>query len=205
MAFQDMTPGTLLAPVPAVLMTVGCEENGAVKTNVMTVAWAGTMCSDPPMVAVAVREERYSYAMLQKGGEFVVNLVGEPLLKAADFCGVRSGRDMDKFSACGLTSVPAKEMRFAPAIAESPLYLACRVEHTLPLGSHTMFVGRVVSMGVRQDLLSENGAIDFEKARLVAYNHGVYYELGRALGFFGFSVASPDVLKRRMAQLAPKD
>lgn len=201
MPFEVMKPGTLLAPVPAVLVSVGCEEEGQVKTNLLAVAWTGTVCSDPPMLSVSVRKERYSYAMLEKSGEFVVNLVGQGQLKALDFCGVRSGRDMDKFAACDLTRVPAEGCRYAPAIAECPMYLSCRVEHTLELGSHTLFVGKIVGLGVEQTLLDEGGRIDFSRAKLVAYNHGTYYGLGKALGFFGYSVAAPDVLARRMASL----
>lgn len=201
MPFEAMKPGTLLAPVPAVLVSVGCEEQGETKTNLLAVAWTGTVCSDPPMLSVSVRKERYSYSMLEKSGEFVVNLVGQGQLKALDFCGVRSGRDMDKFAACGLTRVLAEGMRFAPAVGECPMYLSCRVEHALELGSHTLFVAKIVGMGVEKALLDEEGRIDFARAKLVAYNHGAYYELGKALGFFGYSVAAPDVLKRRMRQL----
>lgn len=201
MAFENIKPGTLLAPVPAVLVSVGCEEEGAVKTNLLAVAWTGTVCSEPPMLSVSVRRERYSYSMLEKSGEFVVNLVGQKQLKALDFCGVRSGRDMDKFAACSLTRAPAEGMRFAPAVAECPIYLSCKVEHTLELGSHTMFVGRIVGMGVKDALLDADGRIDYARAELIAYNHGTYYALGKALGFFGYSVAAPDVLKRRMNAL----
>ena len=198
MAFTQVSAGTLLAPVPAVLVTVGREREGKTETNLLTIAWAGTVCSEPPMVSVSVRKERYSHDFIAESGEFVVNLTGQSLLKATDFCGVRSGRDEDKFDACKLTQVPAQGMRFAPAIAESPLYLSCKVVNTMPLGSHTMFVGQIEAVGVRDDLMDQTGRIDFSKADLVAYNHGTYYALGDALGFFGYSVAAPDVLKRRM-------
>ena len=198
MAFIQVSAGTLLAPVPAVLVTVGREREGKTETNLLTIAWAGTVCSEPPMVSVSVRKERYSHDFIVESGEFVINLTGRSLLKATDFCGVCSGRDVDKFAACKLTQVPAQGMRFAPAIAESPLYLSCKVVNALPLGSHTMFVGQIEAVGVRDDLMDQTGRIDFSKADLVAYNHGIYYALGDALGFFGYSVAAPDVLKRRM-------
>ena len=194
MAFRTIKPGTLLCPVPA-------AEH---RPNIITIAWAGTVCSQPPMVSVGVRPDRFSHDIIRDSGEFVVNLVGEGQLKAADFCGVRSGRDTDKFAACGLTPVPVDGFAWAPAIAECPLYLACRVRQTLELGSHDLFIGEVVSVGVREELMDEEGRADLQKARLVAYSHGLYQPLGDALGFFGFSVAAPDVLERRMNELRQK-
>jgi len=198
MAFQTLTPGTLLCPVPAVM--VSCAAEGE-RPNIITIAWAGTVCSQPPMVSIAVRKERFSHHILLSSEEFVINLVGEEQLAAADRCGVKSGRDEDKFASCGLTCAPAAEMRFAPAIAECPLYLACKTRQVLELGSHDLFIGEVVGMGVQEALLDENGKIDLQRAKLVAYSHGVYQSLGNALGFFGFSVAAPDVYTRRMGEL----
>lgn len=195
MAFILTKPGTLLSPAPAIMVT--CAKPGE-KPNVITIAWAGTVNSDPPMVSVSIRPSRHSHPIIRDTGEFVVNLVNRELLKAADFCGVRSGRDCDKFAACGLAAVPADKMEHAPAIAQSPVWLACKVRHSLELGSHTMFIGEVVSAGVREDLADAAGRFDFLKAGLVAYCHGEYTGLTRALGFFGFSVARPEVLKRRM-------
>jgi len=195
MAFIPTKPGTLLSPAPAVMVT--CARAGE-RPNIITIAWAGTVNSDPPMVSVSVRPGRHSHLIIRDTGEFVVNLVGRELLKAADFCGVRSGRDTDKFAACGLEAVPAEGMSQAPAIAQSPVWLACKVRSALELGSHTMFIGEVVSAGVREDLSDPSGRFDFLKAGLVAYCHGEYAGLTRALGFFGFSVARPEVLKRRM-------
>ena len=195
--FVQLKPGTLLAPVPAVM--VSCALPGE-KPNIVTIAWAGTVNSEPPMCSISVRKERFSHDIILKSGEFVINLCGQDTLKALDFCGVKSGRDVDKFSACALTqaSVPGFS---APAVGECPLYLACRVANVMDLGSHDMFLGRIEQVGVKPDLLDEAGRIDFSKARLVAYNHGNYYALGQALGFFGYSVAAPDVLERRMKQL----
>lgn len=198
MAFKNLNPGTLLAPVPAVL--VSCARKGE-KPNAVTIAWAGTVNSDPPMCSVSVRPERYSHDIIEETGEFVINLCGQGQLKATDWCGVKSGRDFDKFKECGLTAAEVPGMETAPAIAQCPIYLACKVEKVERLGSHDMYIGRIVSVGVQEELLDETGRIDFGKAQLVAYNHGAYYALGEALGFFGYSVAAPDVLERRMAQL----
>ncbi|MBR5110794.1 MAG: flavin reductase family protein [Clostridia bacterium] len=195
--FISVKPGTLLAPVPAVM--VSCALPGQ-KPNIVTIAWAGTVNSEPPMCSVSVRKERFSHGIIRDSGEFVINLVGEAQLKATDFCGVKSGRDVDKFAACGLT--PARVPGFtAPAVAECPLYLACRVTKMLELGSHDMFIGTVEQMGVKPEMMDGAGRIDFSKAKLAAYNHGNYYALGSALGFFGYSVAAPDVLARRMKEL----
>ena len=195
--FVHLKPGTLLAPVPAVM--VSCALPGG-KPNIVTIAWAGTVNSEPPMCSISVRKERFSHDIILRSGEFVINLCGQDTLKVLDFCGVKSGRDVDKFSACALTqaSVPGFS---APAVGECPLYLACRVANVMDLGSHDMFLGRIEQVGVKPELLDEAGRIDFSKARLVAYNHGNYYALGQALGFFGYSVAAPDVLERRMKQL----
>ena len=198
MAFEQLKPGTLLCPVPAVM--VSCAS-AADRPNIITIAWAGTVCSQPPMVSVSVRKERHSHHIIRESGEFVINLVGREQLKACDFCGVKSGRDVDKFSACLLTAVPVPEMQYTPAIGESPLYLACKVEQVLELGSHDAFVARIVGMGVDPKIMDENGKIDLRRAELTAYSHGTYYALGEAMGFFGYSVASDDVLKRRMKDL----
>ena len=195
--FVSLTPGTLLAPVPAVM--VSCALPGQ-KPNIVTIAWAGTINSDPPMCSVSVRKERFSHDIIRDSGEFIINLCGQEQLKAMDFCGVKSGRDTDKFAACGFTPVSVPGFT-APAVGDCPLYLACRVTSAQELGSHDLFLGKVEQMGVRPDLIDEAGRIDFGKARLVAYNHGNYYALGEALGFFGYSVAAPDVLERRMKQI----
>ena len=204
MSFITLRPGTLLSPVPAALIGSGAEEESGLVQNLMTAAWAGTVCSDPPMVSVSIRPSRYTYELVEKSGEFTVNLTDRGLLKAADYCGVRSGREEDKFSRCGLTKVRVEGLRLAPAVAESPVYLACKVQNRLALGSHVMYIGEIVSMGIREDLMDKNGAIRLEKAGLIAYSHGVYNALGEALGFFGFSVAAPEVFKRRMKKLQEK-
>lgn len=198
MAFEQLKPGTLLCPVPAVMVSCASEND---KPNIITIAWAGTVCSQPPMVSVSVRKERHSHHIIKETGEFVVNLVGRDQLKACDYCGVKSGRDTDKFADCHLTPVAVPELQYTPAIGESPLYLACKVEHVLELGSHDAFVARIVGMGVSKDIMDANGKIDLRKADLACYSHGVYYALGDAMGFFGYSVASDEVLERRMKEL----
>ena len=195
--FLSLKPGTLLAPVPAVM--VSCQRPGE-KPNAITLAWVGTVCSEPPMVSISIRKERYSHAIVKETGEFIINLCGEDNLRATDYCGVKSGRDEDKFAACGMTALPVEGFT-APAIAECPIYLACKVQSIQELGSHDLFLGRIEKMGVRKDMMDETGRIDYNRAHLVAYNHGAYYGLGDALGFFGYSVAAPDVLERRMKQL----
>ena len=195
--FRTFDPCTLLAPVPAVM--VSCKAPGEEeKPNIITIAWAGTVNSDPPMVSVSVRKNRYSHALIRQSGEFVVNLVDQERCKALDFCGVRSGADVDKWAECSLTPMPALNLEHAPAIAECPAYLACKVRQVLELGSHDMFIGEVVGVQVRDDLFREDGSLHLEKAGLVAYNHGVYQRTAEVMGFFGYSVARPEVLERRM-------
>lgn len=185
----------MLNPVPAVMISCADEEGNA---NVMTAAWAGTVCSDPVMVSVSIRKERYSHAMIEKTGEFVINLTTRKLAKVTDFVGVRSGRDIDKFALEGdlkLTKEPSKIVK-APCIAESPLCLECKVRQIIPLGSHDMFIAEVVSTNVDEKLLDENGRLDLEKADLIAYAHGEYYGLGKKLGKFGYSVQKKKSAKK---------
>lgn len=190
MARQYWKPSNLLNPVPAVMVT--CSD-GEGHDNVMTAAWAGTICSDPVMVSVSIRKERYSHDIIANSGEFVICLTNRKLTKVTDFVGVRSGRDMDKFALEGdlhITKARAKLVK-APLIAESPLCLECRVKQILELGSHDMFVAEVVSTDVDDQYLDENGRLDLRKADLIAYSHGEYYALGELLGKFGYSVKKP--------------
>ena len=198
MTYISMKPGTLLSPVPAVMVSCASEND---RPNIVTVAWAGTVCSQPPMVSISLKPERFSHHIIRESGEFVINLVGEDQLKAMDYCGVRSGRDEDKFASCGLIPLPVGAMDFAPAIDGCPLYLACKTQQVLSPGCHDMFIGRITDVGVREDLVGPEGGIDLKKARLIAYSHGLYQRLGDVLGFFGYSVAAPDVLERRMKEL----
>ena len=197
--YVSMKPSTMLNPTPVVL--VSCAEKGNPDNrDMVTVAWAGTVNSEPPMVSVSVRKERYSHGLISGSGEFVVNLVDEALAKATDFCGVRSGRDLDKASALGLKLIPAEGMETAPRVDGAPVSLSCKVRQVLELGSHDMFLGEVVAVSVRKDLLDEKGALHLEKAGLIAYSHGLYHRLGEVMGFFGWSVARPEVLEKRMGE-----
>ena len=195
--YVSMNPSTMLNPTPVVLVSCG-EKGNPANRDLVTLAWAGTVNSEPPMVSVSVRKERYSHGLISGSGEFVVNLVDEALAKATDFCGVRSGRDLDKASALGLKLIPAEGMETAPRVDGAPVSLSCKVRQVLELGSHDMFLGEITAVSVRKDLLDENGALHLEKADLVAYSHGLYHRLGEVMGFFGWSVARPEVYEKRM-------
>ncbi len=184
MSREYWKPGNMLYPVPAVMVT--CQRPGE-KPNILTIAWTGTVCSDPAMLSISVRPERYSYDIIKETGEFVVNLVNEPLVKAADFCGVKSGRDTDKFAEMNLTPVSCSKVS-APAIAQSPVSIECKVSQIIALGSHDMFIANVEAVSVDDGYMDENGKFCLDDAKLVAYSHGLYYGLGECLGKFGFSV-----------------
>ena len=174
----------MLYPLPVVM--VSCREEGKAP-NIITVAWAGTICSDPVMVSISVRKERYSHDIIEKTGEFVINLVTQDLVYATDYCGVKSGRDIDKFAKMNLTPVNIEGVD-APAIAESPLNLACRVREIKELGSHDMFIAEVVGVTVDDRYMDESGKFELNSTGLVAYSHGEYFLLGDKLGKFGYSV-----------------
>ena len=185
MAKQTWRGGNMLYPLPAVM--VSCA-NAAGEKDIVTVAWAGTVCTNPPMLSISLRPERYSYHLIRESGEFVVNLVTSRLQRACDWCGVRSGRDYDKWAECRLTAAPAAKLELAPAIEESPVNIACRVREVLELGSHHLFLADVLAVQVEESLLDEGGKLDLARANLTAYSHGEYFELGRRLGTFGYSV-----------------
>ena len=174
----------MLYPVPAVM--VSCADNEG-KPNIITVAWAGTICSSPAMVSISVRPERYSYDLIKEKGEFVINLTSAGLVKAADYCGVKSGRDTDKFKDMGLTPCEMTQVS-VPGIEESPANIECKVKQIIKLGSHDMFIAEVVAVDVSSEYMDETGKFDLNKAGLVAYSHGEYFELGKNIGKFGFSV-----------------
>ena len=176
-------PGNMLYPLPVVM--VSCKEKE--QKNIVTVAWTGTVCTNPPMLSISLRPERYSYSMIKNTGEFVVNLTTKELARACDFCGVKSGRDTDKFAETGLTALPAANVA-APLIGESPVNIECRVKDILELGSHHMFLADVVGVHISRELLDETGRFDLAKADPVVYSHGEYYNLGSLLGTFGYSV-----------------
>lgn len=181
---QLWKPGNMLYPLPAVLVSVAGADG---EKNVLTIAWSGTVCSNPPMVSISVRPERYSYKMLKETGEFVINLTTEELVYAVDYCGVKSGRDVDKFEKMKLTPLQASEVK-APLIAESPVNIECRVTEVKSLGSHDMFLAEVVAVHVQEDYMDENHKFHLEDAKPIVYSHGSYYSLGRGLGTFGYSV-----------------
>ncbi len=188
MSKQIWKPGNMVYPVPAVLVSCG-DRTG--RTNIFTVAWTGNICTNPPMVYISVRPSRYSYELIEDSGEFVINLTTKALTKAADYCGVRSGRDEDKWKACGLTPEPAKELSFAPLIKESPVNIECRVKSHQDLGSHRMYIADVLNVHADEAFLDENGRFCLERASLIAYSHGDYMSLGEKLGSFGYSVKKP--------------
>jgi len=184
----------MLNPVPVVMVT--CTDNNG-KSNIITLAWVGTINSDPPMVSISVRKQRYSYELLKQKGEFVVNLPPRSLTFATDYCGVKSGREVDKFEAMKLTPEKASKVG-VPLIKECPVNLECVVRQVIELGSHDLFLAEVVATNVEESLLDESGRLNLDKADLICYSHGEYYPLGPSLGYFGFSVTRKKNLKRNL-------
>lgn len=184
MSKQTWKPGNMLYPVPAVM--VSCKRPGE-KANIITVAWAGTVCSDPAMVSISVRKERYSHDIINETGEFVINLTTKQLCYATDYCGVKSGKNVDKFKEMNLTEGASTKVS-APSIAESPVNIECKVRQVIELGSHDMFIADVLCVDVDESLLDDRGALHLEKADLIAYSHGQYFGLGEYIGKFGYSV-----------------
>lgn len=184
MSKQLWKPGNMVYPLPAVLVT--CTD-GKGKDNVLTIAWTGTICTNPALTYVSVRPERYSYEMIKQTGEFVINLTTEDLVYATDYCGVVSGKNIDKFSKCNLTKEKANFVK-APLIKESPVNIECRVIDIKEYGSHTMFTAEVLGVNADEQYMDENGRFDLEKARPLCYNHGQYYGLAQKLGKFGYSI-----------------
>ncbi len=192
MSKLNFKPGTMLNPVPAVMVSCGTED----EHNIITVAWTGIVNSEPPMTYVSVRKQRHSHDMIAKTGEFVINMTTEKLAFATDYCGVRSGRDVDKFKEQNLTPVKGEKVS-CPVIKESPVNLECKVVEVHEYGSHDMFVAEIVNVQVDEDLMDENGRIRLDQAGLLAYNHGEYFGLKRQpIGKFGYSVMKPKTKKR---------
>ena len=183
MAKSTWKPSTLLGPLPPVLVSCGSME----RSNLITIAWTGIVNTIPPMTYISVRPERCSYPIIKDSGEFVINLTTAALCRAADFCGARTGAKWDKFEACGLTKEKVSQLS-CPAVAESPLNLECRVQDILPLGSHHLFLAEIAAVNVEDSLLDENGKLCLDRAGLAAFAHGEYFELGKRIGTFGFSV-----------------
>ena len=184
MAKQVWKPGNMLYPVPAVMVTTG-DGNGI--DDIITIAWTGTINSDPPMVSISVRKSRYSHELLTKNGEFVINLVTKDLCYAMDYCGVKSGRDVDKFAEMKMTKGKAQTVS-VPVIEESPVNIECKVTQVIELGSHDMFLAEVTAVLADEKYMDETGKFDLNKTDLIAYSHGQYFTLGDYVGKFGYSV-----------------
>lgn len=180
----NFKPGNMLYPLPAVLISTS-DGNG--QDNLFTVAWTGTICTNPPMVSISVRPERYSYELIEKTGEFVINLTTEKLTYATDYCGVVSGRKIDKWKKMNLTKIPG-EMVNVPYIKESPVNIECRVKSITKLGSHDLFIADVVSVHVEEQFMDEKKRFHLEDADPIVYSHGTYFSIGKELGKFGYSI-----------------
>ena len=185
-------PGTVVYPVPVVMVSCGTME----ESNIVTVAWAGTVNSDPAMTYVSIRPGRHSYEIIKKSGEFVINLVTKDLTFACDYCGVKSGKDINKFKEMNLTAKKGN-MVDAPIIYESPVNIECRVKDIIPLGSNDMFLAEVVSVSVSDEYLNETGKFEFQKSNPICYSHGEYYTLGESIGSFGYSVKKKTTPKKK--------
>lgn len=194
MARQVWKPGNMVYPLPAVMVSTGNKEG---KTNILTIAWTGTICTNPAMVYISVRPERYSYNMIKESGEFVINLTTEKLAKATDYCGVKSGRDVDKWKETGLTAVKSETLKYAPSIAQSPVSIECKVEEIKELGSHHMFIAKVTAVTVDDSYMNEADKFELNKTGLLAYSHGEYIGLGEKIGTFGYSVKKKNVKKKK--------
>lgn len=185
MAKQTWKPGNMIYPLPAVMVSVGDKKGN---TNVLTIAWTGTICTNPAMVYISVRPERYSYPMIKETGEFVINLTTEKLARATDYCGVVSGREVDKWEKMGLTQGKAAELSYAPIIEESPVNIECKVTEVKELGSHHMILARVAAVQISEEHMNDQNKFELNKTGLLVYSHGEYLGLGKSVGTFGYSV-----------------
>lgn len=192
MAKENWKPGTMVYPLPAVLVSCGVSRE---EYNLITVAWTGTVCTEPPMCYISMRKDRHSYGIISRTRECVINLTTEALARATDWCGVNSGRDHDKFTECGLTPEPSAVVS-APSLAESPVSIECRVNRIIPLGSHDMFLLDVVNVAADPKYIDKSGRFDMRAAGLISYCHGEYFSLGKVLGFFGWSVSKRKISRR---------
>ena len=193
MSKKSFGAGTLLSPVPVIMATTGTMEG---ENNIITIAWTGIVNTQPPMTYISVRPERHSYKMLEETGEFVINLVNKPIAKAADFCGVKSGKDINKWKEANLTMEPCEHVK-CPQIKESPFSLECVIKEKIDLGSHSMFLAEIVGTNADASIVDENGKICLERANLVCYSHGGYFDVSKeSFGRFGFSVMKEKTKKR---------
>ena len=194
MARQTWKPGNMLYPLPAVMVSTADKKGGQ---NIITVAWTGTVCTNPAMLYISVRPERYSYHMIKESGEFVVNLTTEDLAYATDWCGVKSGKDVDKWKELKLTPGKAEKLQYASIIEESPVNIECKVTDIKELGSHHMFLAEVLAVQVDDRYMDENGRFELNAAGLLAYSHGEYLSLGQKLGKFGYSIQKEKSRQRK--------
>ncbi len=188
---QTWKGSTLLNPAPAVLVSCGDMAH----PNLITIAWAGTICTQPSMVSISVRPERHSYGQIMESGQFVINLPTADMVRAVDWCGVRSGRDYDKFAEMGLHAEESSVLEGCPILAESPINLECKLTQTIPLGTHDLLLAEVVAVNVNEDLLDESGKLCMERANLIVFSHGEYFTMGEVLGSFGYSVRKKPLTK----------
>ena len=184
MSKECWKPGNMVYPIPAVMVSCAEEEK---TDNIITIAWTGTICTNPAMVYISVRPERHSYDMIKNSGEFVINLTTEKLVKETDYCGVRSGRDVDKFKEMNLHKEPGNYVK-APLIKECPVKIECQVTEIKELGSHHMFIAKVLGVNIDPDYMDETGKFNLNKTGLMIYSHGEYFGLGKMIGSFGYSV-----------------
>lgn len=199
MARKSLNPGALLAPVPPVLVTVGSED----KTNIITIGWCGILATHPPRTYISVRPTRHSHGLLTEGREFVINLAPASLARVVDYCGIYTGKKVNKKEVCGLSFSPSEKVA-PPTIAECPIALECRVCEIIPMGTHDVFIADIVSVSVDDGIVDKEGRIDFAAADLLAYMHGEYFKLGESLGKFGFSTKKTEKKKRENKKEAPK-
>ncbi len=195
MARVSFKPGNMLYPLPVVMVSVADKQGNS---NIITVAWAGTICTNPPMVSISVRPERHSYHMIEESGEFVINLTTKDLVYATDYCGVKSGRDVNKWEVLGLTPIAGQVVK-APLIEESPVNIECRVTQVEKLGSHHMFMAEVVAVQVNDKYMDEKNSFHLTNANPIVYSHGEYYLLGEKLGKFGYSIQKKTPAKKKPA------
>ena len=193
MAKQTWKPGNMIYPLPAVMVSTADKEGNS---NILTIAWTGTVCTNPPMAYISVRPERYSYHMIKESGEFVINLTTKKLVRATDYCGVRSGREVDKWKECRRTKGSASSLKYAPVIEEAPVNIECRVKSIQELGSHHMFLAEVTAVQVDEKYMDEKGKFDLNSTGLIAYSHGEYLDLGEKLGTFGYSVRKKQTARK---------
>ena len=193
MAKITWKPGTMIYPVPAVMVSCGDSEENY---NIITIAWTGTICTDPAMTYISIRPARHSYELIKRTKEFVINLTTEDLAKSTDFCGVKSGKNIDKFKEMKLTPQKASKIS-APMIAESPVNIECRVEQIVSLGSHDMFIAKVLAVNVDDYYLDSTGKFNLDKAKPICYSHGQYYSLKNSVGHFGFSVSKKNKKQKK--------